>query len=514
MINPKKPRYAGSIAIVGLVIAILSLMVLPLPSLLIDSLLAVNMSMSVLLLMAAIYAPSASSLSAFPSLLLFTTLLRLSLNIAATKAILMRGDAGHIIESFGNLVVGGNVVIGMTVFAIIAAVQFIVIAKGTERASEVSARFALDGLPGQQMSIDADLRAGSITTEDARHKRAMLTMESQLHGSMDGAVKFVKGDAIAGLVITLINIVAGMAVGMSFHGMTMAEAARRYSVLSIGDAMVYQIPSLLISVAAGVLTTRVLDTRKSQRDSLGGEILQQLGSNAAALYMTSLLLLAFAAVPGFPYPLFLTASGGLAFAAWRLHRRQLAGEDGSDDDHGANRMPSLRGYGAKTAAPMITDTAPAFTSPLGLKVAAGLALKISPAAMEAALAKARSALSEEFGVPFPGMAIWSSDTLSGLTYEILVQDVPVANADLNADLNAHLDSVNSVNSGIGRSAEEELAQRVMAELRERAHLFVGIQETQWLFDKLTADYPGLIAEVQKILPLQRISDVLRRQAIN
>ena len=499
--KPAGRAYGGELATAFLVIAIVGLMILPLPPPIIDALLAVNITLSVLLLMSALYAPSAVSLSSFPSLLLFTTLLRLSLNIAATKAILLHGDAGHIIESFGNLVVGGNLLVGMTVFVIIAAVQFIVIAKGSERASEVSARFALDGLPGQQMSIDAELRAGSMTADDARRKRAMLAMESKLHGSMDGAMKFVKGDAIAALVITIINICAGITIGVSYHDMSMGMAAQKYSVLSIGDAMVSQIPSLLISVAAGVLTTRVLDTRTTRRDSLGQEVVKQLGGNAPAMYMSSLLLLGFAAVPGFPYVLFLLAAGGLSFCAWRLQRRKAAGsapgdEESEGESSDGRRMPSLRGYGSKGEAPSITDTAPAFASPLGLRLSPGLLPRIAPAALDEAFKQARAALEEEFGVPFPGMAVWSSPTVGAGGYDVLVQDVPMASRPLPAEGAADL--------------ETALATDAVAVLAGNAHLFVGIQETQWMFDKLNVDYPGLVAEVQKVLPLQRVADVLRR----
>ena len=499
--NPTRQRrpVGGELATAGLVIAIIGLMILPLPPPLIDALLAVNITLSVLLLMSALYAPSAVSLSSFPSLLLFTTLLRLSLNIAATKAILLHGDAGHIIQSFGELVVGGNLLVGMTVFVIIAAVQFIVIAKGSERASEVSARFALDGLPGQQMSIDAELRAGSMTADEARRKRAMLAMESKLHGSMDGAMKFVKGDAIAALVITIINICAGITIGVTYHDLAMGAAAQKYSVLSIGDAMVSQIPSLLISVAAGVLTTRVLDTRTTRRESLGTEVVRQLGGNAPALYMSSLLLLGFAAVPGFPYGLFLAAAAGLAFSAWRLQRAPKdAGDEGGENGEASDgrRMPSLRAYGAKGEAPSMTGIAPAFASPLGLRLAETLASRIAPAALDDAFRDARSALEEEYGIPFPGMAVWSSPLAGDRGYDVLVQDVPMSGGPLPPAGASDL--------------EVMLAKESVAVLARNAHLFVGIQETQWLFDKLNVDYPGLVTEVQKVLPLQRVADVLRR----
>ena len=254
----------GELGIAAMIVAIISLMILPLPPALIDILLAINIAISVTLLMITLYVPNVLSLSAFPALLLFTTLYRLSLNIASTRSILLHAEAGQFIDSFGELVVGGNLVVGLVVFGIITTVQFIVIAKGSERVAEVGARFSLDAMPGKQMSIDADLRANLLTGEQARMKRATLAIESQLHGGMDGAMKFVKGDAIAGLIITTINIVAGIAVGVAYHGMSAGEAANRFSVLSVGDAMVSQIPSLLLSVAAGVMITRVSDERRSK----------------------------------------------------------------------------------------------------------------------------------------------------------------------------------------------------------------------------------------------------------
>ncbi|MBP7565015.1 MAG: FHIPEP family type III secretion protein [Burkholderiaceae bacterium] len=492
----RPPRsLGGELAVAGLVIAILSLMILPLPPLVIDALLAFNISLSVLLLMAAVYAPNSVALSSFPSLLLFTTLLRLSLNIAATKAILLHADAGHIIESFGKLVVGGNLLVGLTVFVIIAAVQFIVIAKGSERASEVSARFALDALPGAQMSIDAELRGGTMTADDARRKRAMLSMESQLHGSMDGAMKFVKGDAIAGLVITLINIIAGIAIGVTYHQMPMAVAAERFAVLSVGDAMVSQIPSLLISVAAGVLTTRVLDTRAAKQSSLGQEVLNQLGGNATAMSMAAVLLLGFAAVPGFPWPLFLLISGILAVAAWRLKKNPRPSAEAVEGGAVGEPIPSLKAYGARGDGPAIGSGAPAFASPMSIRLSRDLTARLSASRLDEAFKAERARIEEEFGVPFPGLALWSCDDLQGQAYQILVQDVPVADGQVPAD---------------GPPPEPALAQHAISLLGRHSHLFVGIQETQWLFDKLGTSYPGLVAEVQKVLPLQRIADVLRR----
>jgi len=520
----------GEIAVVGLLVAVLALMILPLPPLLIDALLSVNIGLSILMLMAAMYAPSSTSLSAFPSMLLFTTLFRLSLNIASTKAILLHADAGHIIDAFGNLVVGGNLAVGLVVFIIIAVVQFIVIAKGSERSSEVSARFALDGMPGQQMSIDAELRGGSISAEEAKRLRTQLGTESQLFGAMDGAMKFVKGDAIAGLLITLINIVAGIVVGVTYHGMAIGDAAHRFAVLSVGDGMVSQIPSLLISVSAGVLTTRVADKQQSQVP-LGQEIFRQLTGDSQALYMSAALMLCIGFVPGFPLFLFVFLAGMLAITGYNLSARPQQNPIVGTEAYRAELMPALRGFGMKGDGPKLLLQAPSFASPIGLSLSESLRKKITTEALNKAIEQERMQLENNLGLPFPGMTAWVSQDLSSSECEVRLQDVPSGRLILPEDCFAvqtsapHKDwervqgmlDVYWVKSSATLSEESRIlsieqliARCIIRLLTEQAHLFLGIQETQWIFDKLNADYQGLVSETQKVLPLQRVADVLRR----
>jgi type III secretion protein V len=495
MIKSLKLPGGGEFGITLLIVAIVSLMVLPLPPTIIDMLLAVNICISVTLLMVTLYVADISSLSAFPSLLLFTTLYRLSLNIASTKSILLHADAGHIIESFGELVVGGNLVVGLVVFVIIATVQFIVIAKGSERVAEVGARFTLDALPGKQMSIDADLRANILKPEEARKKRAKLALESQLHGGMDGAMKFVKGDAIAGLIITLVNIVAGIAVGVAYHGMTAGEAANRFSILSVGDAMVSQIPSLLISVAAGIMITRVADENAPESRSLGDDITRQLGHNARALYFAGVLLLGFSAVPGFPAPLFILLAAILGFTGYRLSKQK--GRTGHGEDAQASALQRAGGKGDASA---ILPRPPQFTCPVGVRLAPDLAAKINATRLDTAFDEERARLQEEIGLPFPGIAMWTSSQLPDGAFQVLLFDVPHALApDEPTEVVPSADA-----------PERDIATRTIALLRRHAHLFLGIQETQWVLDQLGIEYPGLVAEVQKALQLQRIADVLRR----
>ncbi|MFC3655667.1 EscV/YscV/HrcV family type III secretion system export apparatus protein [Xanthomonas hyacinthi] len=482
-------RYGGEAAIALLVVAVVALMILPLPTALIDALLGVNISLSVVLLMATMYVPDSLALSSFPSLLLFTTLLRLSLNIASTKSILLHANAGHIIDSFGKLVVGGNLVVGMVIFLIITTVQFIVIAKGSERVAEVGARFTLDAMPGKQMSIDADLRGGNLSAEDARRKRARLALESQLHGGMDGAMKFVKGDAIAGLVITLVNIVAGIIIGITYHGMSAAEAANRFAILSIGDAMVSQIASLLISVSAGIMITRAGDENDAGDSSLGNEIGKQLTRSTQALFSAGGMLACFALVPGFPAPLFLLLAATIAGSGYWLRRRRQAST-------GPVRGPvsGAARRGSKGQTPTIGDHAPDFAAALSVRLAADLADRLEPETLSLAIEHERTQLVEELGLPFPGVSLWRTADLQSQEFEVLVHDVPVQRECLAPTTRP----------------EAELARQATRPLRERAHQFLGLQEAQWVLEQINAEYPGLVAEVQKSVPLQRTADVLRR----
>lgn len=500
----------GEVLIAGVLIAIVSLMIFPLPPAVIDVLLAFNFAASVTVLMVTLYVPDILSLSTFPSLLLFTTLYRLSLNIASTKSILLHADAGHIIEAFGRLVVGGNLVVGLVVFIIITTVQFIVIAKGAERVAEVGARFSLDALPGRQMSIDADLRAGHLTADQARSKRADLSIEAKLHGGMDGAMKFVKGDAIAGLAITAINILGGIAVGMAYHNMSAGEAANRFSVLSIGDAMVSQIPSLLLSVAAGVMTTRVSDDRTPEKTSLGSEIAGQLTSSSRALWYASVLLLGFSAVPGFPSFLFITIAALLGFTAWRLQRRSKGTASAA-----ASTVPSMTRAGGRAESTLILPHPPLFSCPFGVRLASDLGARLSGVRLEQAFEKLRAALEEELGLPFPGIKMWVSSRLPPGEWEVLIHDVPYEQID-DSHFRSHTadseETATDTNSDTAASESEEqaIAEACAAIIRRHAPLFVGIEETKWILGKLADDYPGLAGELNKVVQLQRMADLFKR----
>jgi flagellar biosynthesis protein FlhA len=286
------------------VLVILVVLIVPLPTFLLDVLITVNISLSFLVLLVTLHVKRALEISAYPSLLLFLTLFRLALNVASTRLILMHADAGQVIEAFGNFVVGGNVVIGLVIFIILTVIQFIVITKGATRVSEVAARFTLDAMPGKQMSIDADLNSGAITEEQARSRRTEIAHEAEFYGSMDGASKFVSGDAIAGIIITLINIAGGIVIGGMMQGMSIGDAVSTYTILTVGDGLVTQIPSLINATSAALLITKA-----SSKNSLGQDLSMQLFTVPKALGFASGILMVFGLIPGLPkIPFFLMAA--------------------------------------------------------------------------------------------------------------------------------------------------------------------------------------------------------------
>ena len=312
-------RFADLI-LVSLVAVMIGLMIVPLPTFLLDIFLTINITVAVTILMVSIYISSPTQIASFPTLLLITTLYRLSLDISATRLILLKADAGEVIRSFGMFVVSGNFVVGAVIFLIITLVQFIVITKGAERVAEVSARFTLDAMPGKQMSIDADLRAGIIDFHQARARREALSRESQFYGAMDGAMKFVKGDAIAGIVITLINIVGGLIIGVAMNDMSVVDAVQTYSILTIGNGLVSQIPALLISISAGMVVTRVASEAKDS--NLGKDVAGQILGQPKAIAVASGLLTIMALIPGLPKIPFFLLAGVTGSLAWGLFRAQ------------------------------------------------------------------------------------------------------------------------------------------------------------------------------------------------
>ncbi|MCS4511217.1 flagellar biosynthesis protein FlhA [Xylophilus ampelinus] len=303
------------------VVMILAMMVLPMPTWLLDVFFTINIAVALMVMMVAAYMVKPLDFIAFPSVLLLTTLMRLSLNVASTRVVLLEGHtgagaAGAVIEAFGHFLIGGNFAVGLIVFAILVVINFVVVTKGAERIAEVSARFTLDAMPGKQMAVDADLNAGLIDEATARKRRAEVGEEANFFGAMDGASKFVRGDAIAGILILLINIVGGFAIGMIQHNLSAGQAADSYILLAVGDALVAQIPGLLISVAAAMVISRV-----GKEQDVGGQIIGQLFNSPKVLGLTAGILILLGLIPGMPHLVFLGVGGVVAWMTWRLHKR-------------------------------------------------------------------------------------------------------------------------------------------------------------------------------------------------
>ncbi|EMF0916743.1 MULTISPECIES: flagellar biosynthesis protein FlhA [Providencia] len=314
-----------------LILLILSMMVLPLPAFILDLLFTFNIALSIMVLLVAMFTKRTLDFAAFPTILLFATLLRLSLNIASTRIILLEGHtgpdaAGRVVEAFGHFLVGGNFAIGIVVFIILVLINFMVITKGAGRIAEVGARFVLDGMPGKQMAIDADLNAGIINDDEAKKRRAEVTQEADFYGSMDGASKFVRGDAIAGIMIMVINVVGGLIIGVGQHNMTLGDATSAYTLLTIGDGLVAQIPALIISTAAGVIVTRV-----ATDEDVGEQMVTQLFNNPRVMWLSAGVLGLIGLIPGMPNFVFLLFTAALAGLGWYLIRKAKQPESQADD---------------------------------------------------------------------------------------------------------------------------------------------------------------------------------------
>ncbi len=527
-------RYADVLLAIAVVL-ILSMMILPIPPFLLDLLLAINLSLSILLLVIAMYVPNILAFSTFPSLLLVTTLFRLGLNITTTRLILLEAHAGEIIFTFGNFVVGGNFAVGVVIFLIITIVQFIVITKGAERVAEVAARFTLDAMPGKQMSVDADLRSGTIDQAEAKHRRSDLEKESQLHGAMDGAMKFVKGDAIASIIITAINVLAGVTIGVMQRGMTITKALSTYSILTIGDGLVSQIPSLLISITAGMIVTRGGGGVES---TLGGDVGKQLLSQPKALFIGGGFMVAFGLVPGFPPLPFLALGATALVGGFAIVRRDKAAAPRDTRDLPA-MAPAVQKVPLKRK-----DSGDEFsvTVPLLIDVAAASQGQIDADAMNDELIRVRQALYHDLGVPFPGIHLRFNEGLTADHYRILLHEVPVAEGAIRTGhviarekpetlkmlkvpfiedkpflqglkpywvADEHVATLTKARVPVLRPTQV-LTHHLSVILKRYAGDFVGLQETKYLLEKMEAQFPEVVREVQRVLPVQKIAEVLQR----
>lgn len=524
------------------IIVLILLIVIPVSLFILDSLIAVNLTISISLLMVSLYIPRAVQLSIFPSILLITTLFRLGIEISATRQILLHADGGHIIYAFGNFVVGGSFVVGAVVFLIITMVQFIVVTKGAERVAEVAARFTLDAMPGKQMSIDADMRSGVIDANQARELRLALTKESQLYGAMDGAMKFVKGDVIASIVIAVINIIAGLIVGTTMHGMSIMQAAQLYTLLSIGGGLVSQIPSLLISLTAGIVTTRVSSDKKDA--NLGRDISGQLLGQPKAIMMGAVVVFAMGFMKGFPSGIFFFMSillGGIGFATW--YNAKKANAKANSDISAGSVETDVDGHSVIRG----PKDDYALTLPVILEVGKNLSAivkkdKSSGAFIEDLIPKMRHALYQDLGVRFPGVHVKTDSTsLESDEYSISLNEVPIVrgkilpgslltNETQDTLRKFNLPFVSTKNSlGLPSLWVEAKNQEILEKARikfwkpldvvilhlsyfykQYANEFLGIQEVRGIIEFVEKSYPDLIKEVTRLVPLQKLTDIFRR----
>ncbi len=499
-------------------IAILMIMIIPLPSLLLDLFLSVNITVALLILVISLFTVKAIDFSIFPSILLATTLFRLSLNVASTRLILIRGDegpsaAGAVIQSFGQFVVGGNYVVGIVIFTILVLINFMVITKGAGRVAEVAARFTLDAMPGKQMAIDADLNAGLIDEAKARERREEISNEANFHGAMDGASKFVKGDAIAGIIITLVNIGAGFIIGVLQKGMPMAEAAANYTILTVGDGLVGQIPALIISTAAGLLVTR-----SSGDNDFGSDIQIQFSRYTIALWVVSAILMVFALIPGLPFIPFLILSAALGSTAYYLEKAEKLKKEREHKEEIAEPLPKTEENYEEL---LNVDL-------LQLEVGYGL-IPFVDANQDGELLTRIQSIRRQFalnnGFIVPPVHIKDNLQLSPNQYSFSLKGVEVATAEM---LPGHFMAMDPgmVTEKIKGVATEEpafglpaiwiteekkeraqiagytvvdcttvMATHISEVIKHHAHELIGRQEVQNLLDNLAKTYPKLVSEL-------------------
>ena len=528
------PANARALAAPIFIVLILAMLVLPLPPIALDMLFTFNIALSIMVLLVSLSTKKALDFAAFPTVLLLSTLLRLSLNVASTRVVLLEGHtgpdaAGKVIEAFGHFLVGGNYAVGIIVFVILVVINFIVITKGAGRIAEVSARFALDAMPGKQMAIDADLNAGLIDENEARRRRAEISQESDFYGSMDGASKFVRGDAIAGILILVVNIVGGLIVGVMQHDLSMSDAARNYTLLAIGDGLVAQIPALVISIAAGIIVSRV-----STEEDIAGQMLSNVFSKTQALYITAAIIGMMGLIPGMPNFAFLLLAGGMA---WLAYPRGQAKPEVLPD------MDTAPVAAVETQEASWEDVAPIDT--LGLEVGYRLIPLVDNAAdgeLVRRIKGIRKKFAREIGFLPPAVHIRDNLEISPNSYRITLKGVEIGSGEVRTGLFLAIDpgniSATSTLPGIAtrdpafdlpavwiESTQRELAQSmgytvvdpgtVVAThlnhlVTQHAAELLGRQETQALLDHLGKSAPKLVEDlVPKMLSLSTVQKVLQ-----
>ncbi|HVI26051.1 MAG TPA: flagellar biosynthesis protein FlhA [Xanthomonadaceae bacterium] len=517
------------------VMAMLAMVIVPLAPLVLDAMFTLNIALSLVVLLAVVYVRRPLEFSVFPSVLLMVTLLRLALNVASTRVVLLHGHegpgaAGKVIESFGHFVIGGNYAVGFVVFAILTVINFVVITKGSGRISEVSARFILDALPGKQMAIDADLNAGLLTREEAKARREEVREEADFYGAMDGASKFVRGDAIAGLLILAINLVGGLLIGVLQHDLPFGEAAKIYSLLTIGDGLVAQLPALLVSTAVAMLVTRA-----TRAQEMGEAVGKQVFGQQRALTVAATLLGVIGLVPGMPNIPFLALAAVFGYAAWQMHKRDAAAADApAEGTEAAASSPAQAELTWDEVRPV---------EPLGLEVGYKLIALVDKAQGGELLGRlkgVRRKLTQELGFLIPAVHVRDNLELAPGQYRVLLHGVPIATGELHAERLLALDpgrvfgpleGLPGKDPAFGLEAVWILpTQRAHAEslgytvvdaatvvathlshlVRERASELLGHDEVQQLLAAVGKQTPKLVEDLTpKLLPLSVVVRVLQ-----
>ncbi|MFQ5962969.1 MAG: flagellar biosynthesis protein FlhA [Candidatus Scalinduaceae bacterium] len=513
------------------VVCILVVLIIPLPTFLLDILITVNISLSFLVLLVTLNVKQALEISTFPSLLLFVTLFRLALNVASTRLILMNADAGNVIASFGNFVVGGNIVIGLVIFLILTIIQFIVITKGATRISEVAARFTLDAMPGKQMSIDADLNSGAITEEEARSRRNVISQEAEFYGSMDGASKFVSGDAIAGIVITIINIAGGIAVGSLMQGMHISEALSTYTILTVGDGLVSQIPSLINATTAAILITKA-----STKSSLGNELSSQILTVPRAIGFAAGILGFFSIIPGMPKVPFMIMAilfGLMYYFTRKSSTSGVMGKEGKEQKLRKSKELKEPDGGIETL--LQVDR-------MGIEVGYKLVSLVDPKKTGGVLSRIstlRRQLAKDMGVIIPPIRLRDNLQLGPNEYHIKIKGQTIAKGEIMPDSYLALggneqepiEGIKTVDPAYGlpgvwiaeskkESAESAgytvidptsvLITHLTEIIKSHAHEIITREDIQKLIENLKKDSPTLVNELTpNVLTLGVVQEVIR-----
>ena len=535
----KKMLHYSDIGMAALVILIVVMMIIPLPTWLLDILLSMNITIGVVVLLSTFYARRALDLAAFPTMLLIVTLFRLALNVSTTRLILLNADAGQVVSAFGNFVVGGNYVVGAVVFLILVVIQFVVITKGAERVAEVAARFTLDAMPGKQMAIDADLNAGLIDEAGAKERRLTIQREADFYGSMDGASKFVKGDAIAGLIITIINIVGGLSIGVLQRGFPLEKALGLYSLLTVGDGLVSQIPALLFSTATGVIVTRA-----AGQTDLGKEIFSSLTAYPRPLFIGSILLFSLAIVPGLPTIPFLLLACFLCLMGYWVYREGKIQEAREDSKKEGGRSPAgAEGQGSPPPPASPEDVMRLLTvDPMEAEIGYAVIPLVDPAQggdMLDRIGTIRKQMAMELGLIVPPIRIRDNIQIKPTEYILRVRGAEAGRGELLPDHYLAMNTGSAEEEMVGIPTTEPAfglpAVWIAPEMREKAeslgytvvdapsvfatHLsevikrygadLITRQEVQKLTDMVKEAAPAVVEEMMAALSLGEIQKVLQ-----